>query len=247
MLKKERHTQIIKQINLHNKVLSSHLSVELKVSEDTIRRDLSELAAQGQVIKTHGGALSISYHFPKQEARVYAREAKQEIAKKAVSLLRNGIIVLTEGGTTMMEMVKLIPKTLEATFFTISPSISLELAEYPLLTVVLIGGQLDMSAQICIGEKPVTELNDINVDLCFLGANAIDANEGLTEVDWRVAQVKKAMIKSAAKLVVLTISEKLNSTHKMRVCDSKKIHHLITELDPEDEQLEGYRNNIIML
>ena len=137
MLKKERHAYIIKQINLHNKVLSSNLSLQLQVSEDTVRRDLFELAEAGEVIKVHGGALSKSYHFPIQQNVVYAKDAKVEIAKKAVGLIKKGMIILTEAGTTMMEMVKLIPANMEATFFTVSPLIALELAEHPLLTVIL--------------------------------------------------------------------------------------------------------------
>lgn len=247
MLKRERHSFIIKQINLHNKVLSTDLSIQLQVSEDTVRRDLSELADAKKVIKVHGGALSVSYHFPNQQNFVYAQEAKTAIAKKAVSLLRNGMIVLTEAGTTVMEMVKIIPKGLEATFFTVSPLIALELAEHPSLTVILIGGQMDMSSQICIGEKPVRELMSIRTDICFLGANAIDAKIGLTETEWNVVQVKKCMIEASSKLVVLTISEKLNSSHKMHLCKPNSIDYLVTELEPESKQLDMYRTNMKVL
>ena len=101
MFKNERHAFILKQINLHNKVLSSHLSKELEVSEDTIRRDLAELAEAGEIIKVHGGALSKSYHYPVHQTSVYAQDEKRMIAKKAVELIQNGMVVLTEAGTTM--------------------------------------------------------------------------------------------------------------------------------------------------
>lgn len=247
MLKQERHAYIIKQINLHNKVLSSQLSVELQVSEDTIRRDLAELADSGEIIKVHGGALSKSYHFSNHNKSVYAQDLKIDIAKKAVRLIKDNMVVLTEAGTTMMEMVKLIPASLQATFFTVSPLIALELAERPLLTVILLGGQMDMSSQICIGEKPVSELADIRVDICFLGANAIDAKQGLTELDWKVVQVKKAMIRASSKLAVLTISEKLNTVQKMNLCSPLAIDYLITELNPDDKRLASYKNNITVL
>src|SRR6185312_450869 len=159
MFKNERHAFIIKQINLHNKVLSSHLSKELDVSEDTIRRDLAELAQAGKILKVHGGALSRSYHYPAPQNSVYAQKEKKEIARKAISLIQNGMIVLTEAGTTMMEMVRLIPDNIEATFFTVSPLMALELSEHPLLTVILLGGQIDNSAQITVGEKTVTDLS----------------------------------------------------------------------------------------
>jgi DeoR/GlpR family transcriptional regulator of sugar metabolism len=244
MFKNERHAFILKQTNLHNKVLSSQLSHDLNVSEDTVRRDLAELAEAGEIIKVHGGALSKSYHFPINQNTVYAGEEKKIIGKKAIELIKNGMVILTEAGTTVREMIKLIPNDLEATFFTVSPLLALELAEHPLLTVILIGGLVDNAAQITIGSKPVSELEDIKVDLCFLGANAINAQVGLTEMDWRIVQVKKAMIKSAAKLAVLTIFEKLNSAHKMRLCSPDKIDYLVTELNPDDKRLAAYKKNI---
>src|SRR5664279_4292408 len=229
MFKNERHAFIIRQINLHNKVLSSTLSVQLQVSEDTVRRDLAELADSGEIIKVHGGALSKSYHYPVQQNTVYAQDEKKVIAKKAVALIKPGMTVLTEAGTTMLEMVRMIPDDLEATFFTISPLIALELADHPLLTVIMIGGQIDMSSQINIGAKPVSELAEISVDLCFLGAYGLDSKAGLSEVEWKVAQVKKAMIKCSSKLAVITISEKVNSILKMKLCSPKQIDYLITE------------------
>jgi DeoR/GlpR family transcriptional regulator of sugar metabolism len=247
MFKNERHAFILREINLHNKVLSSTLSVQLQVSEDTIRRDLAELADSGEVIKVHGGALSKSYHYPIQQNTVYAQEEKKAIAKKAVKLIKPGMTILTEAGTTMLEMVRMIPDDIEATFFTVSPLMALELAEHPLLTVILLGGQVDMAAQITIGERPVSELARIRVDLCFLGVNAINIKAGLTETDWRVAQVKKAMIEASDKLAILTITEKLNSTLKMKICDLRDIDYLITEIKPDEEQLSSYKKHIEIL
>lgn len=244
MFKNERQAFIVKQINLHNKVLSSELSVKLQVSEDTVRRDLAELAEAGEIIKVHGGALSKSYHYPIQQNSGYAQDAKKEIAKKAIKLIQPGMTILTEAGTTMLEMVRMIPDKTEATFFTVSPLMALELVSHPLLTIIVIGGQIDYTSQINIGERAVSELADIRVDLCFLGAHGLDSREGLTEAEWKVAQVKKAMIKSSSKLAVITISEKLNSVLKMKLCNPGTIDYLITELDPGDKRLKPYKKNM---
>ncbi|WP_315815490.1 DeoR family transcriptional regulator [Paraflavitalea speifideaquila] len=83
MLKKERQAYILHQVNLHNKVLSSSLSLEISVSEDTIRRDLQELADEGKIIKVHGGALSHSFnqvYYPSNN--VYSHDHKKIIAQK---------------------------------------------------------------------------------------------------------------------------------------------------------------------
>src|SRR5699024_1930358 len=131
MLKEERQSFIIKQINLHNKVLSNELSKKLAVSEDTIRRDLKELAKTGKILKVHGGAIGKAFHYPyHHNSEIYAQTAKQIIADKAISLLKDDMVILTGGGTTMIEMAKKIPDNLKATFFTISPMVALTLANH---------------------------------------------------------------------------------------------------------------------
>jgi DeoR/GlpR family transcriptional regulator of sugar metabolism len=74
-----------------------------------------------------------------------------------------------------------------------------------------------------------------------LGTNAIDIDNGLTDNDWDVVQVKKAMIESSQKVISLAISEKLNTYQRIKICDLKEVDTLITELEPEDEQLKSYR------
>ena len=232
MLKEERQTFIIHQINLHNKVLSSDLSVQLNVSEDTIRRDLNELAESGKVLKVYGGALSKSFQYPFRESPVYARDAKKQLVGKALGLLQNGMTVLAGGGTTMLEFARAVPEHLQCTFFTVSPLVALELTERTKADVILIGGQLSRNTNICIGAQVINQLTEIRADLCLLGANSIAVEEGITDSDWEVVQVKKAMLRSANKTAILSIAEKLNSTQKMKVCNLNAIAHLVTDLDP---------------
>lgn len=240
MLKEERQAFIIKQINLHNKVLSSDLSVKLNVSEDTIRRDLNELAESGQILKVHGGALSKSFHYPFQASDVYAKDAKKEIARKVLQLLQDEMVVLVGGGTTMIEVARMIPEDLRCTFFTVSPLVALELAEHQNVTINLLGGQLSKVSHISQGAQAINQLSEIRVDLCILGANGISVEEGVTDSDWEVVQLKKAMIRSAKKTAVMSIGEKLNSVQNMKVCDLHAIHYLITDLRPKDAKIKEY-------
>jgi len=240
MLKEERQAYIIHQINLHNKVLSTDLSIQLNVSEDTIRRDLNELAENGKVIKVYGGALSKSFQFPFQEGNVYAKEAKKEIASKALSLIQNGMTVLIGGGTTMIELSRLIPNDLQCTFFTISPLVALELAEKENIEVNLLGGKLSRNTNIITGAQVINELSDLKVDLCILGTNSLSIEEGITDSDWEVVQIKRAMIKCSKNLAILSIAEKLNSNQKMRVAPLKEVSYLVTELAPTDQALKDF-------
>jgi DeoR/GlpR family transcriptional regulator of sugar metabolism len=238
MLKEERQAHIIKQINLHNKVLSSDLSIQLDVSEDTIRRDLNELSESGKILKVHGGALSKSFHYPFQQ--IDAKDAKKEIARKTLGLIQNGMILLASGGTTMIELARMIPDSLNCTFFTVSPLVALELAERPNIDVILLGGQLSKNAQITTGSQVVSQLADIKVDLCLLGANSVSIEEGITDSDWEVVQIKKAMVKAAQKTAIVSIAEKLDSIQKMKVCNLNAIDYLITDLNITDEKVAPY-------
>lgn len=247
MLKEERHSFIIKQINLHNKVLSSDLSIKLNVSEDTIRRDLNELAESGQILKVHGGALSKSFHYPFQQTEAYAKESKKEIARKVIKLIQEEMMVLVGGGTTMIEVARSIPDNLKCTFFTVSPLVALELAERSNTNVIVLGGQLSKNSGINIGAQVINQLTEIRVDLCILGANGISLEHGVTDSDWEVVQVKKAMIRAAKKSAILSIAEKLNSSQNMKVCDLQAIQYLITEIKPEDPSLQAYTEIINVL
>ena len=243
MLKKERQAFILRQVNLHNKVLSVDLSQEMKVSEDTIRRDLNEMAQTDKLIKVHGGALSKSFHLSiESNTHVYALSGKQSIAHKASQLIKDGMFVLTSGGTTIIELAKSLPAELKATFITVSLPAAYEYIHHPNIDVIFIGDKISKSSQIAIGGETISKIKNIHADLCFLGTNAIDIENGLTDNDWDVVEVKKAMIESSQKVVSLSISEKLNTFQRIKICDLKRTHTLITELDPSDDQLKAYVN-----
>ncbi len=244
MLKEERQSYIIKQINLHNKVLSSDLSEKLDVSEDTIRRDLNDLADAGKILKVHGGALSKSFHYPFHDMDTYAKEGKKEIARKTLKLIKDGMLVLVSGGTTMIELARMIPDNLSCTFFTVSPLVAIELVEYPNLDVILLGGNLSKNAQISVGSAVISQLADIKFDLCLLTASSFSLKDGVTDSDWEVVQVKKAMVKAAAKTALISIAEKLDTTQKLKVCDLSALDYLVTELKPEDPKFKAYADII---
>lgn len=240
MLKKERHDFIMRQINLHNRVLTSDLVDLLNVSEDTIRRDFQELSDTKQLFKVHGGALSNSYQSSFDDSSVYAKDTKICIASKAISLIKDGMVILTGGGTTIIELVKRLPPTLKATFFTISPFVAIELAKYDRIEVILIGGLFSKSSQVTYGGHVINQLSEVKADLCLLGTSAIHPTDGLTDTDWEINQLKKTMLNSSRKTAILCISEKLNISFRLKVASLENIDYLITELDPECDTLNSY-------
>jgi DeoR/GlpR family transcriptional regulator of sugar metabolism len=241
MLKKERQAYILHQVNLHNRVLSVNLSQDIDVSDDTIRRDLQELAEEGKIIKVHGGALSNSFHKADQPAdEIYSYVKKRIIAQKAAQLVTDGMFVSTTGGTTITELAKALPHQLHATFLSGSISALMEYIRHPNIEVIAIGDKVSKNAKMAIGPDAIAAISRIKVDLCFLGINAIDPLFGVSDNDWDVVQMKKAMIRSAKKTVCLTIAEKINSLQPIQVCKLTETEILITELPPDHELLKPY-------
>lgn len=244
MLKIDRQAFILHQVNLHNKVLCTDLSRQMKVSDDTIRRDIQQLSDAGKIIKVHGGALSPSFHNTYTSSDdVYAYNQKKIIALKAISLIKDGMFVLTTGGTTIIEMARALPPELHATFISGSIPALAEYIVHPNIEVIAIGDKISKDSKITVGLDAIERIKQLKVDLCFLGVSALNLESGVSDNDWEVVQIKKAMIESSKKLICLTISEKLNSRQPFQVCDSKKIDTLITELPPDDILLKEYRES----
>lgn len=242
MLKEERHDFILNEVKVRNRVLLTDIAAKLNISEDTVRRDLKYLDEQGKIKKVHGGAISNSFHlYSYKEQEIYAHESKSVIAHKSHALLKDGQVILISGGTTNLEFARLFPGHLKATIFTPSLPLAMQFLEHPNVQTVFIGGRLNNEAQIALGAETIQTISQVRADVCFLGTGHIDVEHGLSEFDWEVVQLKKAMIQASRKVVSLTISEKINSSQVYKVCDINAIHTLITELDPADPFLHTIR------
>ncbi len=248
MLKEERHQKILNEVALHNRVLLTDIAESLNVSIDTVRRDVKELDALNKLKKVHGGAIALGFvSFSPKNTNIYALAEKTIIAQKAISLIKEGSVVLIDGGTTCLELARLIPHKLHLTCFTLSLPVALEMLTKPNVEVIFIGGKLSKDAQLSIGANAVNNLSDIRVDYSFIGTGYVDPVYGLTEFDWDIVQLKKAVIDASKKTVLLSISEKLNSQHRYKTADINAINTMVTELEPINPKLNSFRNYDINL
>lgn len=243
MLQEERHQFILAQISAHKKVYTEELSRSLKVSADSVRRDLILLEQTGKISRVHGGAISIDFHTPFQPQDVYAKKEKVQIAKKAVTLIKDGMTLLLAGGTVMLELARLLPTGLKGTLFTVSPLVALEATQRSSIDVILLSGRLSPNSYICTGASVVSQLSEITADLCLMGANGFSLKNGITDDDWEIVQVKKAMLRRSGKSALLCISEKRNVVQKLQVCPMHAIDYLVTELSPSQKQLAEYSSS----
>ncbi len=243
MKKKERQKQIVHNVMLNRKVTSLELSLSLNVSEDTIRRDLNELDAKGMLAKVHGGAVSTIqrlYHY--NEDAVFNKDKKKSIALKALTLLEDGMVIIMSGGTTNLMFARIIPKHLNATVYTYSIQIAMQLSEHPNIEIILIGGRIQKKSMVTLGIDVYKVLANIHADICFVGASGITPNQGITDEGYEIAQIKQQMIYSSDKVVSLITSNKLNVRHNYSVCPLSEIDVIVTDLENNNIDISEYIN-----
>ena len=243
MLKQERHSLILTEINAHNKVHSTDLSIKLNVSEDTIRRDLKELSEEGLIKKVHGGAMSNpSTPLGVRNQDISNRSERLEIAKKAYLSIENNSVLILEGEETGSLLVEALPKDLSITVFTNSIPIASRLYEYQNIETFLLGGKLSQKKQSTTGMDVIQALSGIHADICFMEVPGIHADIGITEFDKEYAATKKAMIKAATNLSVLCLSKDIGSIQPFKVESTEHVKTLITELPPHHHLMRPFRS-----
>ncbi len=235
MLTSQRKHLILEQLSADGQVLSKDLSLRFDVSEDTIRRDLRELAAEGRLQRVHGGALpSSSAVATFSERRSLKTEAKKRIAQQGAQLISSGQVVIIDGGTTTSELITHLPHDLCITVVTHSPSIALGLTEHPGIEVILIGGRLYKHSIVTVGATAIEGIGNIHADIFFMGVTGIHPEAGLTTGDYEEACIKRAFSGRAAETVVLVSPEKINAASPF-VIGSLSLINTVVVNDGADE------------
>jgi len=224
------------------KLVASRLVDELGVSEDTVRRDLRDLAARGLVQRVHGGALPPA---PQPgsfaDRRETSTEEKAAIARAVADVVADARVLLIDGSTTNLAVARLLPGTRVGTVLTNSPPIAAALADHPTVEVVVIGGRLDKRAQVTVGASAVDMIRSVRADACLLGVCAFHPEVGLTTDDLDEAEVKRAMVRASGEVIAPATSDKLRAASAYLVAPVQEVTHLIAEPDAPDELLDPYR------
>jgi DeoR/GlpR family transcriptional regulator of sugar metabolism len=242
MLTTQRKQHILEVLRRDGQVVAKRLSQELGLSEDTIRRDLRELAQEGLLQRVHGGALPASpavVDFAgREELSVVGKRA---IGRAAAQQIKAGQVVFVDGGTTAVQLVRQLPRTLQATIVTHSARIAVELVEHPSVEVILIGGRLFKHSIVSVGAVALQAISHIRADLYFMGVTGIHPEEGLSTGDLEEAYVKQALCKRAAETYVLASEEKLGAVSQYLVVGLAEVSGLIVEAATPDALLQPYR------
>ena len=242
MLTQQRKKYILDVLQKDGQVIAKNLATELDLSEDTIRRDLRELAKDGLLKRVHGGAMPMAAaeaDFKRRQS--ISTEGKRMIGKAAAQLIQPGQIVILDGGTTAVQLARQIPASLQATVVTHSPTIAVELANHPLVEVILIGGKLFKHSVVTVGTAALEALAQIQADIYFMGVTGVHPEKGLSTGDLEEAYMKKALSMHATETIVLASNEKIGAVSPYLILPLNKISRLVVEPNNHAKSLEPFK------
>jgi len=242
MLIQQRKSHILAVLRRDGQVIAKQLSAELALSEDTIRRDLRELAHDGLLQRVHGGALPASAAVADFSGRQQvAPDEKVTIGRAAAAMVQPGQLVFIDGGTTAVQMARHLDPRLRATVVTHSPSVAMELVPHAGIDVVMIGGRLFKHSIVSVGAGAVEEIKRIRADIYFMGVTGIHPEAGLSTGDFEEANIKRTLLMASAETVVLASSEKLGTASSYRIASIADISTIVVTDKVSAAVLKPYR------
>lgn len=242
MLTEQRHLAILDDLRQQGRVIARDLAARLAVSEDTIRRDLRELAGRGLLQRVHGGALPVSPALANLARRSgIAVDEKEALGRQAAALVGDGQLVFVDGGTSTLAMVRQLRPTLRATVATHSPVIAAALIEHPTVEVLMLGGRLFKHSGVAVGAGVAQAIQALRADCFFLGVTGVHAEFGLSTGDAEEAQVKALLMASSAETVLMASSDKLGKVSPYRVAPLAALSTLLVTPQADAASLAALR------
>jgi DeoR/GlpR family transcriptional regulator of sugar metabolism len=241
LLKLERHGHIQSLIANHGRVTVQELSSLFGVSDATIRRDLEELAGQGQLLRTHGGAIKmphVSKELPMMQRITENSAVKARIGKAAAGIIRDGETIFLGSGTTVIEVARHLSPEINLTVITNSLPVVNELTRHPGIELIVIGGMLRQSELSMVGHVAELAVREFRADRVFLGMYAIDVHSGFTNDFPPEISTDRAILSIAKQVVVLADHSKFNRVSSMLIAPVTAAHLVICDQETPESTVD---------
>lgn len=237
----QRRSAILEMVRRHGSVRVGELAEHFRVSEVTVRLDLVALEKEGKLQRDRGGAIASKPLVPvkallgmEMRGKLHS-DFKTRIGRAAAQLVQPGDTIILDAGTTAVEMVPYLVGIEPLTVVTNGLNVALSLSEKTNAKVLLLGGALNRESCSALG--PITErtLGDFVIQKAFLGAQAVNAKDGITDTTLEIAQYKRSMIHAARKVILLVDSSKWGRGAFIKVAPLKAVQAVISDSAlPED-------------
>ncbi|MEJ6079848.1 DeoR/GlpR family DNA-binding transcription regulator [Vibrio sp. 1-Bac 57] len=238
MLQQQRHSKILELLSQLGRVYATELSLQLGVSEDTVRRDLKLLDELKQLRRVHGGALPLQHE--SQEYRQRHEEIdplKQRVALAAIPLIKEGQTILIDSGSTCLQLAMNLPTHFNFTVVTPSPLVATKLIHHNNIELILLGGKIFKPSVMALGATTNAMLRKIHFDCSFLGVCALHPSQGLSINHIDEAETLSTIIEQSEQVVTLASYLKLGKMATHKVCDAHKIDCLVTDSSSDPKLL----------
>ncbi|MGE5553323.1 MAG: DeoR/GlpR family DNA-binding transcription regulator [Betaproteobacteria bacterium] len=243
MLPAERHSLILEHLQSARSVKIEELASLLKVSEATVRRDLTSLATKGLVSRTHGGAIlptaSTAFERLYPEKRMLNQEEKRRIGAEAAALVADGETIILDSGSTTFEIARNLARHKNLTLITNDLFIAGSIAYDPSTTVIVTGGVRREGFNVLVGPVAEEFLRNVNVNRSFLAADAIDFEHGVTNATFIEVAIKQLIIAAAREVVLVADHTKFGSVALVKVCSLDRVHRVITDSGLAEPVMQG--------
>lgn len=230
---RQRRMKIAELVKARGAVRVSELAAELDTSEVTIRSDLTQLESDGHLIRDHGGAIAnyrqVSSLLAVEERAQIQIDEKRRIARAAAELVKPGDTILMDAGTTVVEMAPYLAEIKGLSVVTYALNVALQIGARTNAQVLLLGGTFNRESSSTLGPITERQLADLKVQKLFLGTQALDLDQGLTDTTVEIAQVKQRMIDAAREVILLCDSGKWGTTGFIKVSPLSAVDTIISD------------------
>lgn len=241
----ERRERIMAELRATGRVSVAALAELLGVTSETVRRDLDRLESAGRIQRVHGGAVDAgrgsTHETDVAERERRNLEAKRRIARAALALIPDGFrgSILFDAGSTTAQLAALLSARAAAgarrlvCISNSAPIVALLAAEGT-VRVVALGGRVRGVTRAAVGPATIEQLRGMRPDLAFLGTNGISAGFGLSTPDADEAEVKRRMVRSARRAVVLADAAKFGQEALTGFAGLEEVDALVTDAEPPE-------------
>lgn len=228
MLTVQRQRLIQNELDMSGKVVSGELAQRFGLSEDTIRRDLRQMAADGLCRRVYGGAVA-PFAGPLDQRHDHLRAEKARLAQAAVTVISPKQTLLIDAGSTNSAIARFLPADMGLTVITNAPDIAAILAPRRDISLVVLGGTFDPDIGACLGPQTLDGLSGLRGDWLFLGSCGLHPETGVTAFDQGEAAVKQAMVAVSDKVLAAVTTEKFGTAATYRVLATSGLDVLVAE------------------
>ncbi|TYB58086.1 DeoR/GlpR transcriptional regulator [Nonomuraea sp. PA05] len=240
MSRYDRWNAILELLAQEGRLSVEEASQALDVSTATIRRDFDQLAQQQMLMRTRGGAVaqSVSYDLPLRYKTARHADEKHRIAMAAAELVTPGAVIGLNGGTTTSELARTLATqaTLESGFTIVTNALNIaaELTVRQHVKIVVTGGVARQQSYELIGPLAGGVLEQVTLDVAFLGVDGLDVELGASAHHEGEASVNHLLMSRAAQVVVVADSSKIGKRAFSRICPIGQIDTLVTDAQLSD-------------